>query len=199
MFHTQTRFHRLSCIPTPGSANIFAPTRDLIHQQGRPGTGGRPRPVFMDADVAFIFVTHTDICHVGAGNSKEMTDWTATLERQWERLINHALLFPRAVIICGGPASTMGWSDYRYKQYTDECIALSNESGVLAFDCRDYFEKMEMGYDGWHWASTDENRAIFVSMIREVAYMLSLTVLPQPWKVQQVSHGGALGPGQLRR
>ena len=43
----------------------FAPTRDLIHQQGGPGTDGRPRPVFLDADVAFVFVTHNDVCDRG--------------------------------------------------------------------------------------------------------------------------------------
>ena len=46
-----------------------------------------------------------------------------------------------------------------------------------------------MSNDGWHWASTDDNMAVFTSMTREVTYMLSLTVLPQPWKIQQEASG----------
>ena len=134
-------------------------------------------------DVAFIFVTHNGVCH-NATAGKEMSDWTPELDLKWAQLINHAMLFPHGAIICGGPASVMGWSDYRYDRYAEACVAQCLAAGVFAFDGKEYFSKMEMSWDDWHWASTDENRAVFTSMFREVTYMLSLTVLPQPWKIQ---------------
>jgi len=67
--------------------------------EGSAPTGARPRPVFMDSDVAFFFVTHNDVCRKGAGGSKEMSNWTVKLEGQWQELVQHATLFPRAAII----------------------------------------------------------------------------------------------------
>ena len=55
----------------------------------------------------------------------------------------------------------MGWTDYRYSQYTETCIAMSLASGAFAFDGREYFDKMEMSYDGWHWASTDKQGSLY--------------------------------------
>ena len=99
------------------------------------------------------------------------------------------IVFPRSAIIIGGPASVMDWSDHRYSEFCKHCVDMCCSAGVFAFDGGEYFGRMEMIDDGWRWASTDENRSIFVSMIREVEYMLSLTVLPQPWKVQQEASG----------
>ena len=135
---------------------FYAPIRNLIENCGGPGTDGRPRPVFMDSDAAFIFVTHNDVCH-NTTAGKEMSNWTADLDLKWVQLINHALLFPRAAIICGGPASVMGWSDYRYDKFTEGCIAMSLAAGVFAFDGKEYFSRMEMSHDGWHWSSTEES------------------------------------------
>jgi hypothetical protein len=112
--------------------------------------------VFVDSDVALIFVTHNDVCSNNNG-CKEMINWTDELTAKWAELIDHALLFPRAAIICGGPASTMGWTDYRYGAYTQACIAQCLAAGVFAFDGGEYFDRMEMGWDDWHWASTNEN------------------------------------------
>jgi hypothetical protein len=160
----------------------FSPKRAMIED------AGRPRPVFMDSDIALIFVTHNDVCHNVDGR-KEMSNWTQDLTYQWGELIELALLFPRAAIICGGPASVMGWSDHRYSAYTTACIGQCLEAGVFAFDGKEYFQRMEMGTDEWHWASTDENREIFAEMYRDLVYALSLMVLPQPWKDEQVRKG----------
>jgi hypothetical protein len=111
--------------------------------------GPRPRPVFLDSDVALVFITHNDVCH-NVNGAKEMSDWTEELTDSWDDVISHAKLFPRAAIICGGPASTMGWSDFRYAKYTNACIGRCLAEGVFAFDGGEYFRRMEMGWDDWH-------------------------------------------------
>jgi hypothetical protein len=165
-----------------GEDEYFSPKCSMIEGPGR------PRPVFLDSDIALIFVTHNDVCKDDNGR-KEMSDWTHELTTKWAEVIDLALCFPRAAIICGGPASTMGWSDHRYAAYTSACIGQCHEAGVFAFDGKEYFQRMEMGADEWHWASTDANREIFAEMYRDLTYALSLMVLPQTWKEDQVRQG----------
>jgi hypothetical protein len=88
-----------------GDDEYYSPNRSLVE------TSGRPRPVFLDADVAIIFVTHNDVCFKTDTGGKRMIDWPPALTLQWEELIKLALCFPRACIVCGGPASAMGWDD----------------------------------------------------------------------------------------
>ena len=147
------RVPRQEELPNARTGEFMSVCRTLIQDyesdaEGAAPAGPRPRPVFMDSDVAFFFVTHNDVCHKTQGNGKEMSDWTIELEGQWQELIRHAALFPRAAIIVGGPADTMGWSDYRYKTYTDRCIEMAYDWGLFACDGREYFEKMEMSSDG---------------------------------------------------
>jgi hypothetical protein len=62
-------------------------------------------------------------------------------------------------------------------------------AGLFAFDGREYFTRMEMGCDGWHWASTDDNRAIFAELYRDLVYGMSLMVIPQVWIDDQLRKG----------
>ena len=121
-----------------------------------------------------------------------MSDWSEELDLKWSVLINHALLFPRSAIILGGPASIMHWSDHRYSQFNKRCIDMCFDAGVFAFDGGEYFGRIEKSFDGRHWASLDENREVLIELVKEVLYLLlSITSMPEPWKIQQEHQGFA--------